>query len=139
VKARRGWTTVGRWVAVAAAAATLAGTATATATADQARQNNPFRYSCRELNTSYLPFAAGRHCQAFDGAPHEGPVMGGGGGFRGGGFRIESPQRAVLCTPPRDDHGPRPGHRSPIPQPRRLSGFALLPEGVVGLNCRRVK
>jgi len=109
---RRGWSAAGRWAAVTAAALALAGTASATATAAQAHGLEP-TYRCVLLETHEahgLPFTVGRHCQAFHGAPHEGPVF--------GTFRIESPRGAVRCE-----------------SFRPFSGFAQLPERVEGRHC----
>ena len=126
MKTRRGWTAVSRSVAVTAAALALAGTASATATANQ-EHGRHWHYNCRMLDTLSLPssvggryaFAVGRDCRAFDGAPRAGRI------FRE--FLIESRWRAVLCD-----------RRPAMPAPR-FYGVATLPDGVVGLACRRVK
>jgi len=116
MRARKGWTAAGRWAAVAAAALALTGTASAPATAAQAHEHeHEPTYRCVLLETHHdLPFAVGRFCAAFHGAPHEGPVF--------GTFLIESPRGAVRCE---------------VYHP--FSGFAELPERVEGRFCHRVE
>ncbi|MFE6687923.1 hypothetical protein ACFVFQ_15765 [Streptomyces sp. NPDC057743] len=114
MKARRGWTTAGRLATAVAGVLALAGAVPASASAAQAEPEPAPTYRCVLLETHELPYAVGRHCQAFNGAPHEGPIY--------GRFLIESPREAVLCD-----------------VFRPFSGYAQLPDRVEGRYCFRIE
>ncbi|MEW1657164.1 hypothetical protein [Streptomyces sp. NPDC093707] len=113
MKARRGRKTAGRLAAAAAAVLVLAGAAPASATAAQAQPEPEPTYRCLQLERGPEPYSVlGQDCEAFHGAPLQGPVY--------GRFRIESNRGAVHCEKPPN---------------RRESGFAALPDEVVGWLC----
>ncbi|MER7989571.1 hypothetical protein ABTY53_28885 [Streptomyces noursei] len=114
MKARRGWTTAGRLAVAAAGVLALAGAVPATATAAPAKAEPLPAYRCMLLETHEAPFAVGRHCETFNGAPHEGPIF--------GRFVIESPREAVICD-----------------VFRPFSGYAQLPDRVEGRFCHRIE
>ncbi|MFB7635830.1 hypothetical protein ACFC0M_33430 [Streptomyces sp. NPDC056149] len=114
MKARRVWTTAGRLTAAVAGVLALAGAVPATASAAQPQQEPVPLYRCVLLETHDLPHAVGHHCEAFNSAPHEGPIY--------GPFVIESPREAVVCEASRPS-----------------SGFAQLPDRVDGRQCHGIE
>lgn len=115
MKTRRDWTKAGRFAAAAAGALALAGVGPATVAQAQPQLLPEPTYRCVLLVTHDLPRAEGHACEAFNGAPQEGPVF--------GEFRIENLHgQAVRCA------GVRP-----------VSGFAQLPDRVEGRFCLPVE